>query len=64
MENTPARLRLWFVDNLKVVLTVLVVVLTVLVVVHHVAVIYSGLPDWYSNEPSTGGVAVGLTVSS
>ncbi|MGR6918612.1 acyltransferase family protein [[Actinomadura] parvosata] len=42
--------RLWFVDNLRILLTSLVVL-------HHVAVGYSGLPLWYYNEPPTSTAA-------
>ncbi|TCC59673.1 acyltransferase [Kribbella pittospori] len=54
MEQAPTRL--WFVDNLRVLLTVLVVL-------HHVAVTYSGIPLWYYTEqPANGIVALVLTV--
>src|SRR5882757_694967 len=47
--------RLWFVDNLRVVLTSLVVL-------HHIATMYA-LPLWYYTEPPTSGTAaLGLTV--
>lgn len=38
--------RLWFVDNLRILLTLLVIL-------HHVVVGYSGLGAWYYNEPPT-----------
>ncbi|WP_426502070.1 acyltransferase family protein [Dactylosporangium sp. McL0621] len=44
MEDTAPRL--WFVDNLRVLLISLVVL-------HHVAGIYSGLDAWYYTEPPT-----------
>ncbi|TCO30194.1 surface polysaccharide O-acyltransferase-like enzyme [Kribbella steppae] len=48
--------RLWFVDNLRVLLTVLVVL-------HHIAVTYSGMGLWYyTEEPTSGAVALWLTV--
>jgi len=51
---SPARL--WFVDNLRVLLTVLVVL-------HHIATTYSGLPLWYYTErPSSAAVGLGLNV--
>ncbi|BCJ34255.1 hypothetical protein Athai_17580 [Actinocatenispora thailandica] len=47
--------RLWFVDNLRILLTVLVVL-------HHVAVGYSGLGMWYYDEqPTSTAVGIGLT---
>lgn len=39
------RARLFFVDNLRVVLTVLVVL-------HHAALTYSNIPLWYYTEPA------------
>ncbi|GAA4927870.1 fucose 4-O-acetylase-like acetyltransferase [Nonomuraea thailandensis] len=42
--------RLWFADNLRILLTSLVVL-------HHIAVMYSGLPLWYYVEPPTGAAA-------
>src|SRR5689334_16615304 len=49
-------MRLWFVDNLRILLIALVVL-------HHTACIYSGLPAWYYTEPPTSGaVGLGLTV--
>lgn len=48
----PARARLFFVDNLRVALTVLVVL-------HHAAVTYGNIPVWYYAEPAqdpTGGL--------
>ncbi|GAA2214774.1 acyltransferase [Nonomuraea monospora] len=42
--------RLWFADNLRILLTSLVVL-------HHVAVMYSGLPLWYYIEPPTSAAA-------
>ena len=52
MEKT----RLWFIDNLRVLLTVLVVL-------HHVAVMYSGLPLWYYTEqPDSPVIGLVLTV--
>lgn len=47
--------RVWFVDNLRVLLISLVIL-------HHIACIYSGLPAWYYTEPPTSG-AVGLGLS-
>ncbi|GLZ31960.1 hypothetical protein Lesp02_41480 [Lentzea sp. NBRC 105346] len=41
--------RLWFVDNLRILLTALVVL-------HHVAATYSGLPAWYYTEQPTSGI--------
>ncbi|MCP3802060.1 acyltransferase family protein [Allokutzneria sp. A3M-2-11 16] len=47
---------MWFVDNLRVLLTALVVL-------HHTAATYSGLPVWYYTEKSTSeAVELGLTV--
>jgi glucan biosynthesis protein C len=40
----PGRMRLFFADRIRVVLTVLVVL-------HHLAVTYGTLPAWYYNEP-------------
>jgi surface polysaccharide O-acyltransferase-like enzyme len=49
-------MRLWFVDNLRILLIALVIL-------HHTACIYSGLPAWYYTEPPTSGaVGLGLTV--
>lgn len=54
-EPAGAR-RLWFVDNLRIALTVLVVL-------HHVVVGYSGLGMWYYDErPTSAAVGLGLTV--
>jgi hypothetical protein len=47
--------RLWFVDDLRVVLIALVVL-------HHVAAVYSGIPAWYYTERPSGGAA-GLVLS-
>jgi surface polysaccharide O-acyltransferase-like enzyme len=55
-QSATSPARVWFVDNLRVLLTSLVVL-------HHVAVTYSGLPLWYYTEkPTNGAVALGLTV--
>lgn len=55
-ETTASQPRLWFVDNLRILLISLVIV-------HHVAVTYSGLPLWYYTEkPDSGAVGLGLTV--
>lgn len=52
-----SRARLFFVDNLRVVLTVLVVL-------HHAALTYGNIPLWYYPEPARdpGGVALDLFV--
>ena len=48
--------RVWFVDNLRVLLISLVIL-------HHIACIYSGLPAWYYTEqPTNGAVGLGLTL--
>ncbi|WP_214322632.1 acyltransferase family protein [Nonomuraea sediminis] len=48
--------RLWFVDNLRILLTSLVIL-------HHIASTYSGLPAWYYTEkPTSGAAGIGLTV--
>ncbi|MFI6739705.1 acyltransferase family protein [Nonomuraea sp. NPDC050451] len=48
--------RLWFVDNLRILLTSLVVL-------HHTAIVYSGLPLWYYTEkPTSAAVGLGLSV--
>lgn len=48
--------RLWFVDNLRILLTSLVIL-------HHIAVTYSGIPMWYYNEqPTSAAAELGLTV--
>ncbi|GAB3701637.1 hypothetical protein [Nocardiopsis oceani] len=39
------RTRLFFVDNLRVVLTLLVVL-------HHAAITYGNIPAWYYTEPA------------
>ena len=51
------RARLFFVDNLRVVLTVLVVL-------HHAALTYSNIPLWYYSEPAqdSSGVALDLFI--
>lgn len=55
-QSTASPPRLWFVDNLRTLLTSLVVL-------HHTAVIYSGLPAWYYTEkPTSGAVGLGLMV--
>ncbi|MEU0565058.1 acyltransferase family protein [Nonomuraea sp. NPDC005983] len=55
-QSTASPPRLWFVDNLRILLISLVVL-------HHVAGTYSGLPAWYYTEkPTSGAVGVGLTV--
>jgi len=55
MEGARTTSRLWFVDNLRVLLTSLVVL-------HHIATMYA-LPLWYYTEKPTSGAAVlGLTV--
>ncbi|GAB3206985.1 acyltransferase family protein [Marinactinospora thermotolerans] len=46
--RTAGRPRLYYVDNLRVVLTVLVLA-------HHVAVTYGNIPVWYYSEPATDG---------
>lgn len=52
--ETPKRL--WFADNLRVLLTALVVL-------HHLAGTYSGTSLWYySEKPTSGAVGFGLTV--
>ncbi|GAA4700394.1 Acyltransferase family protein [Promicromonospora umidemergens] len=53
----PAAIRLGYVDNLRVLLTVLVLA-------HHSALTYGALPLWYWTEPSTSpsGVALMLLV--
>jgi glucan biosynthesis protein C len=48
-------MRLWFVDNFRILLIALVVL-------HHVACMYCGIPAWYYTEPPTSG-AVGLGLS-
>ncbi|WP_031465238.1 acyltransferase family protein [Sciscionella sediminilitoris] len=46
--------RLWFADNLRILLTSLVVL-------HHLAVTYSGLPLWYYTEnPGSAGTQTGF----
>ncbi|HEY3504589.1 MAG TPA: acyltransferase family protein [Actinocatenispora sp.] len=55
-SRTTASPRLWYVDNLRIVLTALVVL-------HHVAVMYSGMPLWYHTEkPDSGLLGLVLTV--
>ncbi|MET7333933.1 acyltransferase family protein [Nonomuraea sp. NPDC005650] len=55
-QSTGSPPRLWFVDNLRILLTALVVL-------HHTAIIYSGLPLWYYTEqPTSGAVGLGLLV--
>ncbi|MFI6600525.1 acyltransferase family protein [Nonomuraea sp. NPDC050536] len=55
-QSTASPSRMWFVDNLRIVLTALVVL-------HHIAVTYSGLPLWYYTEkPTSAAVGTGLTV--
>ncbi|MER6946225.1 acyltransferase family protein [Nonomuraea sp. NPDC000554] len=55
-QSTASPSRLWFVDNLRTLLISLVVL-------HHIAATYSGLPAWYYTEkPTSGAVALGLTV--
>ncbi|WP_326823110.1 acyltransferase family protein [Streptosporangium sp. NBC_01756] len=55
-QSTASRPRLWFVDNLRILLISLVVL-------HHTAATYSGIPAWYYTEkPTSGVVALGLTV--
>ncbi|MBB5774262.1 acyltransferase family protein [Nonomuraea jabiensis] len=55
-QSTASPPRLWFVDNLRTLLTSLVVL-------HHTAIIYSGLPLWYYTEqPTSGAVGLGLSV--
>ena len=55
-QPTASAPRLWFVDNLRILLTALVIL-------HHIAVTYSGIPMWYYNEKPTSAVAeLGLTV--
>ncbi|MGW6279584.1 acyltransferase family protein [Kribbella sp. NPDC055071] len=58
MDSTTSttKARLWFVDNLRVVLISLVVL-------HHLAGVYSGMPVWYYTErPTSGAVGLGLSV--
>jgi glucans biosynthesis protein C len=52
-EIRPAGSRLFFVDNLRWLVIVMVVVM-------HVCVTYSGLGSWYYKEPATLGIASGL----
>jgi surface polysaccharide O-acyltransferase-like enzyme len=52
-RNTGPTPRLWFVDNLRVLLISLVIL-------HHIAGTYSGL--WYYTQPSSPIVGFGLTV--
>jgi glucan biosynthesis protein C len=55
-SSTTTRSRLWFVDNLRIVLISLVIL-------HHIACIYSGIPAWYYTEtPTSGAVGLGLSV--
>jgi fucose 4-O-acetylase-like acetyltransferase len=55
-QGTAAPARLWFVDNLRVVLISLVVL-------HHVAAVYSGIPAWYYTEkPTSGAAGLGLSL--
>lgn len=55
--DRPARPRLFYVDHLRVVLTVLVVL-------HHAAITYGNIPVWYLTEPAQdpSGVALDLFV--
>lgn len=57
LTPAPPRTRLGYIDNLRILLTVLVLV-------HHTALTYGALPLWYWTEPSTGpgGVALMLLV--
>lgn len=49
LSDTSVTQRLWFVDNLRVLLIALVIV-------HHLACIYSGLDAWYYTEQPTSGI--------
>ncbi|MFJ9851776.1 acyltransferase family protein [Streptomyces sp. NPDC101150] len=49
----PPRARLYYVDNLRIVLTALVVL-------HHTAVTYGNIPAWYYTEPARDGSGVAL----
>ncbi|WP_020495373.1 acyltransferase family protein [Sciscionella marina] len=53
LPGAPPR-RLWFADNLRILLTSLVVL-------HHLAVTYSGLPLWYYTDPGGAGTQIGFT---
>ena len=55
--DRPSRPRLFYVDHLRVVLTVLVVL-------HHAAITYGNIPVWYLTEPAQdpSGVALDLFV--
>jgi fucose 4-O-acetylase-like acetyltransferase len=57
--GSTTRARLFFVDNLRVALTVLVVL-------HHAAITYGNIPLWFYSEPAQdpGGVALDLFVYS
>src|SRR5690606_26032529 len=57
LTPAPPRTRLGYIDNLRILLTVLVLV-------HHTALTYGALPLWYWTEPSTGpdGIALMLLV--
>jgi surface polysaccharide O-acyltransferase-like enzyme len=56
LPDTSRTQRLWFVDNLRVLLISLVIV-------HHLACIYSGLDAWYYTEPpSSDAAGLGLSV--
>ncbi|MFG6195730.1 acyltransferase family protein [Nonomuraea sp. JJY05] len=55
-RSTASPPRLWFADNLRILLTSLVVL-------HHVAIMYSGLPLWYYTEkPTSAAAGLGLSV--
>ncbi|MFB4269903.1 acyltransferase family protein [Nonomuraea sp. GTA35] len=54
-RSSASPARLWFADNLRILLTSLVVL-------HHVAIMYSGMPLWYYTEPPTS-VAAGVGLS-
>ena len=55
--DRPTRPRLFYVDHLRVVLTVLVVL-------HHAAITYGNIPVWYFSEPAQdpSGLALDLFV--
>jgi glucans biosynthesis protein C len=56
-EPGPPRTRLSYLDNLRILLTVLVVL-------HHAAITYGNIPIWYYTEPArdTSGTALDLLV--
>ena len=58
VDDTAARPRLFYLDNLRILLTVLVVA-------HHVALTYGNLPLWYYSEPAQdpSGVVLDILVA-